>query len=491
MGILFTTVSSFTRALAGIVAVGTLCVSGSSTTASAATASAPSALAATTPQRNTLKLETLGANISGEDFVRAIATQHAPLIDLFLGAPIDVNARDEHQCTPLLAACGSADWRLAARLLNKGADAKLADDRGRTPLMMAALHGNVEMFRTLISHGADPIVADAQGHTALHYAVAARQKEVALQALDTVPNPAAPCCQNATLLTHALHSNDWQLIEPLLTRCAGDLHWTSETRALLASAINKFEADRVRLLLSKHATPPTPEGSEQPLLAWAVARNDLNLCRFLLDCGADPNATLNTPAEKEFLDIIPGTVVRHYLEDEPGMNTLMLAAGLARPEFVKLLVEKGANRTTPTRSKHKLIPVYFAAWAQSPESIQLLLGNAPSPDKLRIEISLSAQRASLIKNGVPVLHTEISSGRPGFSTPQGRFVVTDKQQSHMSTIYKVKMPFFMRLSCRDFGMHEGYVPDYPASHGCIRLPAEMARRLFREVPVGTLVTIAY
>jgi lipoprotein-anchoring transpeptidase ErfK/SrfK len=67
--------------------------------------------------------------------------------------------------------------------------------------------------------------------------------------------------------------------------------------------------------------------------------------------------------------------------------------------------------------------------------------------------------------------------------------VTDKKTFHMSSIYKVKMPFFMRLSCRDFGMHEGYVPDYPASHGCIRLPSEAARKFFKEVPIGTLVTI--
>lgn len=69
-------------------------------------------------------------------------------------------------------------------------------------------------------------------------------------------------------------------------------------------------------------------------------------------------------------------------------------------------------------------------------------------------------------------------------------MVTDKHQTHVSSIYKVKMPFFMRLNCRDFGMHEGHVPDYPASHGCIRLPADIARRLFKEVPIGTLVTIA-
>ena len=60
----------------------------------------------------------------------------------------------------------------------------------------------------------------------------------------------------------------------------------------------------------------------------------------------------------------------------------------------------------------------------------------------------------------------------------------------MSTIYKCAMPFFMRLNCRDFGMHQGNVPGYPASHGCIRVPAGTAQRLFRDLPVGTLVSIS-
>jgi lipoprotein-anchoring transpeptidase ErfK/SrfK len=51
------------------------------------------------------------------------------------------------------------------------------------------------------------------------------------------------------------------------------------------------------------------------------------------------------------------------------------------------------------------------------------------------------------------------------------------------------MPYFMRLSCLDFGMHEGVVPNHPASHGCIRLPGDVARRLFAEIPVGTVVTV--
>jgi lipoprotein-anchoring transpeptidase ErfK/SrfK len=121
---------------------------------------------------------------------------------------------------------------------------------------------------------------------------------------------------------------------------------------------------------------------------------------------------------------------------------------------------------------------------------QVLLGNAPRPNEVRIDIDLSSQQATLYKQGAPVLSTEISTGRSGFATPTGQFVITDKKQNHVSSIYKVPMPYFMRLNCRDFGMHQGYVTGSPASHGCIRLPAAIARRLFKEVPIGTLVTIS-
>ena len=120
---------------------------------------------------------------------------------------------------------------------------------------------------------------------------------------------------------------------------------------------------------------------------------------------------------------------------------------------------------------------------------QVLLGGGPSPEQLRIEISLAAQKVQLIKDGATVFTTSCSTGRAGFATRPGEYVITDKNRDHRSTIYHVDMPYFMRLSCLDFGMHEGVVPNYPASHGCIRLPGDAARKFFAEIPVGTLVTV--
>jgi lipoprotein-anchoring transpeptidase ErfK/SrfK len=136
-----------------------------------------------------------------------------------------------------------------------------------------------------------------------------------------------------------------------------------------------------------------------------------------------------------------------------------------------------------------MLALYISAETGQWRCTQILLGGGPSPDQLRIEISLASQRAALVKNGVSIFYTECSTGRHGYSTRAGQFVITDKERNHRSTIYKVDMPYFMRLSCLDFGMHAGIVPNYPASHGCIRLPSVAARKFFSEIPVGTLVTV--
>jgi hypothetical protein len=50
------------------------------------------------------------------------------------------------------------------------------------------------------------------------------------------------------------------------------------------------------------------------------------------------------------------------------------------------------------------------------------------------------------------------------------------------------MPHFMRIT-GGVGMHEGYLPGYPASHGCIRMPGKMALIFYNNVDIGTPVTI--
>jgi hypothetical protein len=50
------------------------------------------------------------------------------------------------------------------------------------------------------------------------------------------------------------------------------------------------------------------------------------------------------------------------------------------------------------------------------------------------------------------------------------------------------MPYFMEFS-RLVGMHGGYLPGYPASHGCVRMPKDLAAQFFARVRVGTPVKV--
>jgi hypothetical protein len=241
-------------------------------------------------------------------------------------------------------------------------------------------------------------------------------------------------------------------------------------------------------LLGKHAKPPTPDGKNVPLLAYAIANNDASLFNTLLACGADPNTILPARCDKDFLALLSSKALRSYVEEDRNLTSVMLAAGLGQDDYLRALLDGGANRNRLT-SRDKMSALDIAAETGHWRAAQILLGGGPSPDQLRLEISLALQRVALFKNGVPVYRTQCSTGRSGYSTKRGEFVITNKERNHRSTIYKVDMPYFMRLSCLDFGMHAGVVPNYPASHGCIRLPSDAARKFFAEIPIGTLVTV--
>jgi lipoprotein-anchoring transpeptidase ErfK/SrfK len=133
-----------------------------------------------------------------------------------------------------------------------------------------------------------------------------------------------------------------------------------------------------------------------------------------------------------------------------------------------------------------------------------------------VEIDLQEQMAYLLRDGRPVLASPISSGRYGHLTRTGSFKVLEKERSHYSSMYgkivdargntlvadadadmsvpsggkfiPAPMRYFMRFSGAD-GMHAGYLPGYPASHGCVRMPEQYAIAFFNSVSEGTPVTV--
>lgn len=108
----------------------------------------------------------------------------------------------------------------------------------------------------------------------------------------------------------------------------------------------------------------------------------------------------------------------------------------------------------------------------------------------RVVVDIARQTAFLLVDGSVAVETPVSTARSGKHTPRGNFRVTERVRSgKISTIYGVGMPYWMRLSGSVYGVHAGYLPGYPASAGCIRLPSDAARLIYDNTKYGTRVSI--
>lgn len=424
--------------------------------------------------------------ISADEFVQALASHRASLIELYLREDLDRNARASHDRPLAVAAALEQDWETVRRLIKAGASPDLGDEDGTTILMIAADQGRIDILRELLGVVTSVDVPDRNGRSVLEHAVTAKNMEVMEFLLPFVPDLTR---HGSGLLAAALDSGDMKIAERVLERIPPLQEWSSSALRILEKSITTGDRAQVRLLLQKHVVPPHPEGSNVPLLAYAITEGNEPVFNMLLICGADPNTVLPEHCDKNFLVQLKSRYLRNFIEDDREVTMLMLAAGLGQTDYVRALIDAGASRDRRS-ARYKMIPLYLSAQSGYWRCTQILLGGGPSPEQLRLEISLASQKVALIKDGVPIFNTICSTGMGGrFATRAGDYVITDKDRYHVSTIYKVGMPYFMRLNCLDFGMHEGYVPNYPASHGCIRLPGDAARRFFAELPLGTLVSV--
>jgi hypothetical protein len=107
-----------------------------------------------------------------------------------------------------------------------------------------------------------------------------------------------------------------------------------------------------------------------------------------------------------------------------------------------------------------------------------------------IIVSLPEQKMYVYRNGVRIGRSTVSTGTNGHPTPTGIFTILQKKVDHESNIYKgAKMPHMQRLTWSGIAMHAGNLPGYPASHGCVRLPADFAKLLYSVTNNSTSVVV--
>ena len=155
---------------------------------------------------------------------------------------------------------------------------------------------------------------------------------------------------------------------------------------------------------------------------------------------------------------------------------------------------------------------------QAPAKVDESLAGAVDPGNSRVVISISKQRAYLLAGDQVYIDSPISSGKRAGMTPTGNYRVMEKDPDHRSSLYGdfvdgrgrvvrsgistrvdsapsgtryvgSPMKWFLRLTSGGVGMHVGILPGYPASHGCIRLPNDIAPLIYQKVKIGTPVAI--
>jgi hypothetical protein len=115
----------------------------------------------------------------------------------------------------------------------------------------------------------------------------------------------------------------------------------------------------------------------------------------------------------------------------------------------------------------------------------------PPPGPHMLIVSVKSQNVSFYANGKLVSQSPVSTGKATNPTPFGVFSVIQRNRHHRSNIYSgAPMPYMQRLTWSGIALHEGKLPGYPASHGCIRLPEHYADYLWRTIRMNTRVIVS-
>jgi lipoprotein-anchoring transpeptidase ErfK/SrfK len=166
----------------------------------------------------------------------------------------------------------------------------------------------------------------------------------------------------------------------------------------------------------------------------------------------------------------------------------------------------------------QITPAQKLIYKQAPPVVNQTVLAQMTPENASVLVSLSRQRAYVYAGSQLAIDTPISSGKKAGFTPTGHFTIIQKDPNHRSNIYGnfvdsrgrvvragvssridsapsgshyegAPMFYFMRLTNEGVGMHVGILPGYPASHGCIRMPGEIAPQIYARVRLGTPVQV--
>lgn len=462
------------------------------------------------------------------------------------------NGADPHQKdaagNPLLhVAMAAGRKELAMELIRLGADCGSADAQGESALVIALRNGWREQIGPLIRAGADPNGPDREGLTPFERAFRERDYALARELSAQGASPGGATLDRKLAEAHASGdraASRWLLSfgadpspeeggECLIRRAVAEddldlLHlyfcYHPLPEGMLYEACRRGNRPLASLLIAHGANPnpsrapfldtpfsaaletggdalasklleaganPRGDGSHGvPPVYLAIAQGRPRVVEMLLEkSGIDVNAPLPSRLPESFIEEVKGATMRWLLRKDSRIAPLMLAVDSGSVETARILLERGARKHVWTR-RNQTWPINIAARNDDVPMMRLLLDRDPYVEERHILVDLSEQQLRVFgTDGEEIYTTRVSTGKSGYRTRTGTFAITNRYRHWNSTIYGSSMPYFQRLSCSDFGFHQGYVPSYPASHGCIRVPAGNASKLFNILDLGDRVRI--
>ena len=385
----------------------------------------------------------------------AAEAQDTALIKRLFKNGADVNAEQVDGMTALHWAAYHDDAALGGRLLKNGASASAKNRYGITPLHLACLNGNAVFIEALLRHGADPNASINGGETALMTAARTGRPEAVEVLLRAGAEVDTRERNGQTAVMWAAAEGHLAVVRALV-EAGADFNLPLERSGFTAFyfAVREGRLEVVKYLLSKGtdvngAMRPSSNGQDYPRrgtgpLLLAVENGHYDLAVSLLDAGANPHdartgfsvlhaltwirrpdigeGAAGDPAPQgsgrrnslQFARelVQRGAKVNFQLErgrkaggarvSEVGATALFMAADRADLDYIKLLVELGADPLLPNNDGTTPLMVAAGIGSQAPEEEA---GNeAECLATVRYLVSLGARVDTVDKNGETAMH---------------------------------------------------------------------------------------
>jgi uncharacterized protein len=340
----------------------------------------------------------------------AVFRSDKDMVDLLIRAGANAKAANREGATPLWLASVNGDAAIVTALINAGADPNEKLPLGRTPLMEASRTGNVETMKVLIDHGAQvnaketlrgttPLMwAADEGHAAAIKLLVERGADIKAQsslvergrgpALGKSSDPRKQVAAQGAALAAGQASPPLGAGRTAAPGRAGGRGRGRGAAAATAGGTDQFDdAAAAAFGFGGGRQAPVKDGGALTPLVYAVRANDLESVKVLLAAGADVNQVTGYG----WSPLLVATQNRYYklgayLIDH-GADVNLANKGMWTPlylatdnrniesgdypvrkgdmdhlEFIKLLLDKGANVNARMKDSTETRTVFTNQW---------------------------------------------------------------------------------------------------------------------------------